>query len=80
MNDTSQNLLERAMNLPETDRGRLAEQLLASLESATDADREAAWSNEIHQRLEEVRSGKSKPIPWEEARRQILEDSDGNTR
>jgi hypothetical protein len=31
----------------------------------------SAWSEEIKRRIAELDSGKVKPIPWEEARRQI---------
>jgi len=36
-----------------------------------DATAEQEWSREIARRIEELDSGKVKPIPWEEARRQI---------
>jgi hypothetical protein len=32
---------------------------------------------EIRSRVEEVRSGQVKPIPWAEAREQIMNDRDG---
>jgi hypothetical protein len=32
---------------------------------------EAEWSEEIARRIEELDSGKAKPIAWAEARRQI---------
>jgi putative addiction module component (TIGR02574 family) len=32
---------------------------------------EAAWSEEIKRRIDEIDSGNAEPIPWEEARRQI---------
>jgi hypothetical protein len=32
---------------------------------------EGAWDEEIKRRIEEIDSGKVKPIPWAKARRQI---------
>ncbi len=41
------------------------------LDDKGDASVEEAWSHEIAQRIHELDSGKVKPIPWAEARRQI---------
>jgi putative addiction module component (TIGR02574 family) len=49
----------------------LAGSLLESLDETVDASAEEAWSQEIARRIEELDSGKVKPIPWAEARRQI---------
>ena len=35
------------------------------------------WSEEIRTRIEDVRSGRVKSVPWVEAREQILADDDG---
>jgi putative addiction module component (TIGR02574 family) len=65
-------LLKKALALPPEARAALADSLLESLdEEPVDERVEAAWSEEIKRRIEEVDSGKVKPIPWEEARRQI---------
>ena len=59
------------MALPPEARAALAGSLLESLEDTLDASAEEAWSQEIARRIEELDSGKVKPIPWAEARRQI---------
>jgi putative addiction module component (TIGR02574 family) len=61
-------LLKRAMSLSPEDRGALAASLLDSLDEGleVDLDVEAAWQHEIVRRMEEVRSGKAKTIPWRE--------------
>jgi putative addiction module component (TIGR02574 family) len=69
-------LLVEAMRLPPSERGELAARLIESLDPTTDNDIEAAWSAEIQQRIEELETGKVKPIPWSEARLQILEDAE----
>jgi len=73
-------LLQQALALPEDTRIELAEALLESIgagpmdEGAQSAD--TAWSAEAKRRLEEVRTGALKPVPWEEAERLIFDPSD----
>lgn len=68
-------LSARAKTLPPEDRARLAEELLDSLQEATDADAEAAWEREIERRVVEIESGAATLVPAEdvhaEARRFI---------
>jgi putative addiction module component (TIGR02574 family) len=71
MNTEVSELLKRALALPPEARAALAGSLLESLDETVDASAEAEWSNEIARRIAELDSGKVKPIPWEEARRQI---------
>ena len=61
-------LLKRAMVLAPEDRGALAASLLDSLDEGleVDVDVEAPWQQEIARRMEEMRSGKVKTIPWRE--------------
>lgn len=61
-------LLKKAMALPPEDRGLLAASLLDRLGEGleVDVDIEAAWQQEIARRMEEVRSGKVRTIPWRE--------------
>ena len=61
-----------ALALPEGQRADLLCRLMDSLDDPPDADVEQAWDAEIARRLEDVRSGKEKGIPWEEARKQIF--------
>ena len=64
-------LLKKALALPPEARAALAGSLLESLEDTVDPSVEEAWSREIARRIEELDSGKVKPIPWAKARRQI---------
>jgi putative addiction module component (TIGR02574 family) len=61
-----------ALALPEGQRAALLARLMESLDDPPDADVEQAWADEIARRIEDVRSGKEKGIPWEEARKQIF--------
>ncbi|MFZ0815706.1 MAG: addiction module protein [Candidatus Sulfotelmatobacter sp.] len=68
-------LLKKAMALPPDERGALAASLIDSLEEASepDLDVEAAWQLEVVRRMEEIESGKVKPIPWLEVKRRARE-------
>lgn len=66
-----QQLLLEALRLPEHERAALAGELLDSLEHDVDEDAEAAWSEEIRNRLSEVDAGRATTIPWSEARRRL---------
>jgi putative addiction module component (TIGR02574 family) len=75
MTQKAAQLLAEALQLPESERGDVAACLIESLE-AKDENVQAAWSSEIHRRIEELRQGKVKPLSWPEARRIIMEDAD----
>ena len=64
-------LLEKALSLPPEARAALAGSLLESLDDTVDATAEQEWSIEIARRIQELDSGKVKPISWAEARRQV---------
>jgi putative addiction module component (TIGR02574 family) len=64
-------LLKKALALPPEARAALAGSLPESLDETVDPSAEEAWSQEIAGRIEQLDSGKVKPIPWAEARRQI---------
>ena len=64
-------LLKKALALPAEARVALAGSLLDSLDNTLDASAEEEWSREIARRIAELDSGKVKPVPWADARRQI---------
>jgi putative addiction module component (TIGR02574 family) len=64
-------ILRQATALPPEAGAALANSLLESLDETVDASAEEAWSREIARRIEELDSGKVKPVAWEDARRQI---------
>ncbi len=64
-------LLKKALTLPAEARAALAGSLLESLDDTVDESAEEEWNKEIARRIAELDSGKVKPIPWAEARRQI---------
>lgn len=60
-------LTQEALSLPNVSRAALAEKLIESLEFDLDPEIRAAWSAEVRERLEEIRSGAVGLIPGEEA-------------
>jgi putative addiction module component (TIGR02574 family) len=67
MNSSVSDVFEAALALSEEDRGRLAEQLVQSLDREADPDVEEAWSAEIERRLARVDAGQSKTVTMSEA-------------
>jgi hypothetical protein len=49
----------------------LAGSLLESLDETVDEGAEAEWQKEIALRMQELDSGKVRPVAWAEARQQI---------
>ena len=63
-------LLKKALALPPEARAALATSLFESLdEGPADQGVEAAWSEEVKRRIEDIDSGKVQMIPYEEVRR-----------
>ncbi len=75
MTDRAAKLLAQALALPDHERAEVAAQLLHSLDPSVEEGTQAAWDAEIRDRLEELRTGPVKTVPWPEARRLILEDA-----
>jgi putative addiction module component (TIGR02574 family) len=71
MTGKEERLLKEAMGLPAEARAAIAGYLIQSLDSTHDDGVEAAWSEEIRRRLEQVSSGEVAAVPWEEARHGI---------
>jgi len=69
MSPETDELLQKAMKLPLEARAELASSLIDSLDETVDEDAEAAWQQEVVRRMDEVRSGKVKTIPWREVQR-----------
>ncbi|HEX7238809.1 MAG TPA: addiction module protein [Longimicrobiaceae bacterium] len=64
MLSSAENVESAALQLPRSERARLAERLIASLDE--DAGIEQAWAEEIRRRVEDLRSGRVQPVPGEQ--------------
>jgi putative addiction module component (TIGR02574 family) len=62
-------ILKDALNLGVRDRAKLAEHLLASLDTLSDEEADRLWADEAERRLEEYRAGRMKAIPADEVAR-----------
>jgi len=71
MNEEISELLRKALALPPAARAGLAGSLLDSLDETVDEGAETEWPKEIARRIQELDSGKVKPVAWAEARQQI---------
>ena len=69
MSPETDEVLKKAMTLPLEDRAALACSLIDSLDETVDEDAEVAWQQEVVRRMDEIRSGKVKTIPWREVQR-----------
>jgi putative addiction module component (TIGR02574 family) len=64
-------LLKKALELPVTDRAELAGSLIESLDHAKDKSVKQAWDAEILRRMEDLDSGRVKPISHNEVLRRL---------
>ena len=72
MSPEAERLLEEALKLSDEDREVLAVILEDGVgDGSTEEEREAAWGAEIQRRLEAVRAGEVRLIPWEEVQREL---------
>lgn len=74
MTSEVENVLVAALRLPAPARAAVVAELIKSLDEPEQAseDVEAAWAEEVRQRLADIDAGLVTPIPWPEARRRIL--------
>jgi putative addiction module component (TIGR02574 family) len=72
MSPQASELLERALTLSLHDRGLIIDRLVESLDQGpAEEGVEAAWSDEIKRRVEEIQSGKAEMITGEEVDRRL---------
>ncbi len=64
-------VLKDALALPVEARAALIGPLVDSLDTEVDEDAEEAWREEIQRRLQEIDSGTTKLVQWDEARRRL---------
>jgi putative addiction module component (TIGR02574 family) len=60
-------VFDAALALSEEDRGRLAEELVQSLDAEVDPAAAEAWTAEIERRLARIAAGQSRSVPMNEA-------------
>ena len=70
---STEELLARVLRLPRTERARLAEEVLSSLEES-DEQVARAWAQELERRSREIAEGRVQPVDWDAARVEILKE------
>lgn len=68
---TLERVRSEALDLPESERAELAQNLVASLDGPPEADVDKAWDAEILRRLVEIDSGTAKLIDRQEFSRRM---------
>ena len=66
MSDLLKEISQRASALSAEERAKLAEVMLESLHEGSSADVEAAWDQELHNRIAAYERGESKLVPASE--------------
>ena len=64
-------LTEEALQLPKPDQFKLARALLEDMDFTADPAIDKAWEDEIERRIESIRSGAAKGIPFAEALKEV---------
>ena len=77
MTERTQELLQKALSLPDNERAELAGSLIASLDTNIDPDVDAAWQTEIARRAAEIRSGEVSTVPWPQVQKKARALLDG---
>jgi putative addiction module component (TIGR02574 family) len=70
---STEGILAEAMRLSRSERARVAEELLSSLEEPTE-DVAAAWAAELERRSKDIVEGRVPTVDWETARMEILRE------
>jgi putative addiction module component (TIGR02574 family) len=65
-------LFREAAQLAERDRATLVGLLIETLDPGSEADVEAAWSEEVARRVAELDAATVDTIPWEEVRAELF--------
>ncbi len=66
-------LLQRALELPPSDRLALATEILESVEGPEDPGWTAAWAAELDRRAKDLDAGTAKAVPWEQVKSETLD-------
>lgn len=71
MSNLTDRILDEALQLPLAERARVAAELIASIDGATDPDAENAWAAEVEKRARRALAGESVGEDWEIVRQRV---------
>jgi len=66
-------LFDSALRLPSGDRARIAAELIASLDGATEAGVEAAWDAEVERRIAQTDQGEVQLLDWDDVKADVAQ-------
>lgn len=69
---SNEQIVDGALSLPPEERAHLIDRLIESLDPSRESEHHDAWVAEIRRRIDDVRSGRVKPIPGDEAFDRVL--------
>lgn len=75
MSPVVKKLLAEIMQLPDTERAVIAEELIATLEPRADQHVEEAWQLEVIRRALDIDQGEVQCLPWEVVREKLRNSS-----
>ena len=75
MDPEVQRILDQAHLLPPIHMAALAAAILESLEGTPDPDAAQAWEVELDRRQADLKEGRVRAVPWDEARKQMFGDT-----
>ncbi len=71
MNMSVEEIVEVSRALPQSQQAELVDRILLTMHGGQEPDQAKAWSDRVHQRVEEIRSGLAKGVPGEETAAKI---------
>lgn len=71
-------VFQAAMALPIDERARLVDSLISTFPMQDASPLDESWLAEIERRSDEIDAGTAELIPWEEVRRQVIENPHAN--
>jgi putative addiction module component (TIGR02574 family) len=72
MGISADNLIREVMLLPYSDRAKLVDELIITLEPEKEENVSAAWALEVERRADELSRGVVVPVDWEEVKRKAV--------
>jgi len=71
MTQQARDLLQKALSLSDAKCADIVASSIDSLQIATDERVEAAWTDEIAGRIQQLESGQAKTIPWDQVHTRV---------
>lgn len=77
MNSQAETALEAVLRLPPEDRLQIVEAVRSSLPSTMQPPVDEEWREILRHRLAEIQAGRTKPVEWDDVKRELDEITGG---